>query len=240
MDYIDFTVNKTSLYEQIADALEQAIIRSSSRSEKLPSEQELSKRFNVSRTVTREALKVLKERGLIQSRNGEGSFITKPGRITVSNAINRLVCMNNISDYELYETRIILESESVRMAAVNVEEEEIKHLESTITEMMAEDPLPTEKRIFLDSDYHVTLAKASGNKLLWIFVDVMTALLHEYMIKGLPRPCDLQNTIKQHQKVLDALKEKDADKAETAIREHLKTSWENIELYKREYGEQGN
>jgi DNA-binding FadR family transcriptional regulator len=237
MDNINFTLQKTNLYEQVADNLEQAIIQSGVAIEKLPSEQELSRQFNVSRTVTREALKVLKERGLIKSRNGEGSYITMPERNTVSNAINRLIRMDNISDDDLYNMRIILESASVELAAKNIKPEEIKHLEYTIAQMEAEDPLPTEKRLRLDSDYHITIAKASGNKLLWMFVEVMAALLHDYMIKGLPHPYDLKRTLEEHRKVVDALKTGDAHKAEEAMQEHLNASINNIKIYKIERGE---
>ena len=66
-----FTVKKTNLYEQIADCLENEIIHSEKEIVKLPSEKDLSIQFNVSKTAIREALKVLKERGLIKSKNGE-------------------------------------------------------------------------------------------------------------------------------------------------------------------------
>jgi GntR family transcriptional repressor for pyruvate dehydrogenase complex len=230
MEQIDFTLNKTNLYEQVADSLEQAIIRSGPKAEKLPSEQELSKQFNVSRTVTREALKVLKERGLIKSRNGEGSYITKPNRNTVSSVIKRLIRMDNISDEDLYNMRIILESAGARLAAKNAKPDDIGHLEYTIEQMSAEDPLPTEKRLLLDSDYHITIAKASGNKLLSMFVEVMTVLLRDYIIKGLPHPYDLQKTIKEHKKVVEAIKQEDADKAEAAILNHLNASLKNIKI----------
>jgi GntR family transcriptional repressor for pyruvate dehydrogenase complex len=236
MDNIDFTLNKTNLSEQIADTLEQAIIRSKSKSEKLPSEQELSKQFNVSRTVTREAFKVLKGRGLITSRNGEGSYITKPNGNTVSKILNQIISMDNISDDELYNMRIILESAGVRLAAEHITAEEIARLEYTLKEM-SQNPLPIERRLVFDSDYHITIAKASRNRLLWMFVEVMTVLLHDYMVKGTPDSNDAQQTLKEHKKVIDALKQRDADKADAAIRVHLNASWRNINVYKKEHGE---
>jgi GntR family transcriptional repressor for pyruvate dehydrogenase complex len=228
-------LHKTNLYEQIADNLEQAIIRSKATVKKLPSEQELSRRFKVSRTVTREALKVLKERGLISPRNGEGSFITKPDRDTISSAINRLVRMDDIGDEDLYHMRVILESAGARLAAQNAKPEEIEHLESTIDRMASVDPLPTEERILLDSDFHITIARAGGNRLLWIFVEVMTGLLHGYMIKGLPHPYDLQKTLGEHKKIAGAIKKGEPAEAEAAIRDHLNASLRNIRIYQKEH-----
>ena len=235
MDNIDFTLNKTNLYEQVADTLEEAIVRSKSKKEKLPSEQELSKQFNVSRTVTREALKVLKERGLITSKNGEGSYITKPKRNTITTALNRLIRMDNISDDELYHIRKILEKASVRLAAEHITAEEIAHLENTMQEM-SQNPLPMERRLVFDSDFHITIAKSSRNKLLWIFVEVMIVLLQDYMVKGTDSS-NPQNTLKHHKRIINGLKKRDADKAEIAILAHLNDSWKHINTYKEEHGE---
>ena len=69
----DFAVSKVNLYEQIADRLETWILANSFEGQKkLPSEQALADEFCVSRNVIREALKLLKERGLVDSRNGTG------------------------------------------------------------------------------------------------------------------------------------------------------------------------
>ena len=75
----DFAVSRVNLYEQIAGRLEEWILAHNFKEqEKLPSEQALAEEFNVSRNVVREALKLLKERGLVDSRNGTGSYVTKP------------------------------------------------------------------------------------------------------------------------------------------------------------------
>jgi DNA-binding FadR family transcriptional regulator len=230
MDKINYAVSKINLYEQIADILEQAIIRSDSLIEKLPSEQELSKRFQVSRTVVREALKVLKERGLIQSRNGEGSYISRPNTDTISSAVNRLIRMDNISNDELHGMRMILEIQGVRLAAVRIRSDEIEYLES-ILEKMADVEISLEERIHLEMDFHVTIARSSGNSLLGMFVEVMTILLHDYMIKGVSGLLGITKTLAQHRKILEAVKKKDPDGAEAALRAHLIASRKDVDKY---------
>jgi GntR family transcriptional repressor for pyruvate dehydrogenase complex len=220
MDKINYTVNKTNLYEQIAETLEQAIIGSEIKAEKLPSEQELSKRFKVSRTVIREALKVLKERGLIQSRNGEGSYISKPNTDIISSAINRIVQMDNISNDDLHNMRLILETAGAALAALNADPEETECLEN-ILEQMYDESLPLEKRISLDADFHISIARASGNELLGVFVDIMTLLLKNYMSLGVFDGSRIRNTLGQHKKILDAIKNHESNKAEKAIYDHL-------------------
>ena len=60
---------KAHLYEQVADLMEEEIMTLDSVSGRLPSEQELSEKFDVSRSIIREAMKLLKERGLIKFSN---------------------------------------------------------------------------------------------------------------------------------------------------------------------------
>ncbi|MDR2435158.1 MAG: FadR family transcriptional regulator [Treponema sp.] len=232
MDKINYTVNKINLYEQIADTLEQAIIRQDTRIEKLPSEQELSKRFKVSRTVVREALKILKERGLVQLRNGEGSYISKPNADTVSSAVSRIIQMDNISNDHLHNMRLILETASARLSALHARPKDVKRLEH-ILEQMREIPLPTDKRIVLDSEFHRTIAYSGGNELLGMFVEVMTLLLKDYMIKGFPNPLSIKNTIMEHNEVLEAIRNRDPDGAEEAIRGHLSAARKNVARYEQ-------
>ncbi|GHV92721.1 GntR family transcriptional regulator [Spirochaetia bacterium] len=230
MDKIDYAVNKTNLYEQIAGSLEQAIMRSEFKLTKLPSEQELSRRFQVSRTVIREALKVLKERGLIQSRNGEGSYISRPNADTISSAVNRIVQMDNISNDKLHNMRLILETAGARLAAVNASPEEVAHLEY-IMDQMSNRGLPQDQRIRLDAEFHVVTARASGNELLGIFVDIMTVLLKEYMSKGFFGNNRIKNTIAQHMKVLEGIKNHNPDEAEIALYDHLVAARNDVGKY---------
>jgi GntR family transcriptional repressor for pyruvate dehydrogenase complex len=230
MDRIDYTINKTNLYEQIAEVLEQAIIGLEIKAEKFPSEQELTKRFKVSRTVIREALKVLKERGLIRSRNGKGSYISKPNTDTISSAIKRIVQMDNISNDNLHSMRLILETVGARLAAVHASPKNIEHLEHILNQM-SDETLELSNRIPLDVDFHIGVARASGNELLGMFVDVMTLLLSDYMSKGFFGVTRIRNTLNQHQKIMEAIKDRDEDRAEAVIYDHLVAARKDVGKY---------
>ena len=110
-------LNKKPLYEQIADSIEEAIIYKGEAASKLPSEMALSAQFGVSRTIIREALKLLQARGLVEIRVGGGAFITKPESEDVSELLLRIVQMDRIEDKDVYEIRIILEVAAIREAA---------------------------------------------------------------------------------------------------------------------------
>ena len=235
---INYNLNKVNLYEQIADSLEQAIVQSKIKTEKLPSEQELSRQFKVSRTVIREALKVLKERGLIESRNGGCSSISKPNTDTVSSVLNRIIRMDNISNDDLHHLRLILETAAVRLAALHSSPAELEHLESTLAKM-TDKTLPESDRVSLDADFHITIARASKNELLGMFVEVMTILLDEYMLKGIFGPSGIEKTLKQHNKVLKAIKARKPELAEAALQEHLIASRGNVDKYEQKKGNYG-
>ena len=230
MGTIDYNVNKTNLYEQIADTLEQAIIHSDIKAEKLPSEQELSNQFKVSRTVIREALKVLKERGFIDSRNGDGSYISKPNTDNFSSVLNRIIAIDNISNDDLHCMRLILETAAARLAAIHIKKAEVDHLEF-ILEQMLDTSLPLEERIRYDADFHITIARSSRNVLLGMFLEAMTTLFREYMLKGVSGVSGMKRTNVQHRNVLQAIKNHDPTAAETAIQEHLAASRKNVGNY---------
>ena len=226
-----YSIKKTNLYEQIADCLENEIINSKTKIVKLPSEKDLSVQFNVSKTAIREALKVLKERGLITSKNGEGSFVTKPDLTSISNSLNRIVRMDKIDDVDLFELRMILESASARKAALHAKKSDIAKMEELIDKITEKAAIP-EERINLDSQFHIIIAKSGKNPLMKLFVEVMTLQLRNFMLKGAYH-LDINKTYTEHKKIVDAIKEGNSDNAEKAMQNHLKVGWKNVQNYNR-------
>ena len=72
-------VSRKNLYETVADKLEESIMSNSALvGTKLPPEQTVAENYGVSRNVVREAFKTLHERGIIEVKNGEGAYVSKP------------------------------------------------------------------------------------------------------------------------------------------------------------------
>jgi len=240
----NWEVKRTNLYEQIADALENAILQTgisalaegeSHSEDKLPSEQALAVKFGVSRTVIREALKLVKERGLIEQRTGEGSYITKPSPGAVSNVMSRMILMDNIGDDEIVDVRGILEIASCRLAAVNADEADIAQMQSTL-DAMKEHWDDNEAMIRMDTDFHIAMAKASKNKLLGILIEAMTVLIRKFIRKSIYAPGAKPDGMMRHALIMDAIKSRDPDVAEAAIRNHLEVSRQNVEWFTLHYG----
>lgn len=230
MQSIDFNVKHTNLYEVIAEKLETMILSDSSQLEqKLPSEQSLAASFGVSRPVIREALMLLKARGLVVQRNGEGSFISNPPPQELTNTINRMVQMNNIPTYSMYEIRVTLEIMASRLAAERATEEELSEL-SRINDEMERHMHDIKKRVELDIRFHTKLAELSGNPLLGIFVTSMTSLLETMLTQALELPGTNEDGISYHRKIIDALRTRNPEQAEDTIRGHLVASMRNYEV----------
>lgn len=244
MESPNWEVKRTNLYEQIADALENAILQSgvsvlaegeSTREDKLPSEQTLATKFGVSRTVIREALKLVKERGLIEQRTGEGSYITKPRPDAISNVVSRMILMDNIGDDEIVAVRGILEIASCRLAATNADAADLAKMESILDSMKANWD-DNETMIRMDTDFHIAIAVASKNKLLGILVEAMTVLIRKFIRKSIYAPGAKPDGMKRHAVILTALKTRDPEAAEAAIRNHLEVSRQNVAWFTLHYG----
>ena len=135
--------------------------------EKLPSEINFSKMLGVSRNVLREALRVLKEWGLIEIKPGSGAYVCKPEFNSLQSNINRLVILNDVDIKEFFELRSLLEEQACLEAADSISKNELDILGATLSKMNEiEDP---EKWGACELKFHLTIAKASRNKLLCIF-----------------------------------------------------------------------
>ena len=223
-------VSRVNLYEQIADKLEELILDSGYASEKLPSEQALAEQFAVSRNVVREALKILKERGLIESRNGTGSYIRKPEAANLSDVISRMVVMDNIDYRAIYDVRIILETAACRSAATRVTTEQLMRMEQLL-ERLKDKSISVRERRETDFAFHVAIAEAADNPLLVVLVQAMKNIFIEMIEKGIFITGGIEDGIMRHGRILTALKAHDPYQAEKAMYDHLHFSKKNVEQY---------
>jgi GntR family transcriptional repressor for pyruvate dehydrogenase complex len=217
-------LKKVKLSEALADKLENIILGDIKLfGQKLPSEQELAKNFGVSRNIVREALKLLKERGLVTSRTGDGSYFSKPEPQTLTNLISRMLVMNNIDAENIYEMRVMLECNACILAAQRATEADLDSL-AAINREMEEKQQDLDVRVDLDLQFHARIAEISGNALLSIFVKSMTHLRKVMIRQAIQSLGGSQDGNDYHGRVIAALRVRDAGKAEQIMREHLTES----------------
>lgn len=230
MDY--YSRPPAQLSEQIANYLEEEIIASGKVGDRLPSEQHLADRFEASRTIVREALKILRARGLIESRTGSGAYITRPDVQDLSHMVTRIIRMNDINYADIYDVRYYLEAAAVRAVAERADEDELKTLD-TILVRLRNYNLGVLERRDLDFEFHKSIARISGNPLLALLVETMANVFKEVIKIGIFVEGGIDDAIVRHQRILDALHARDAVLAEKMMYEHLEQSREN---YRKYYG----
>lgn len=227
MQKINYSVQRVNLYESIADNLEQMILNDSSQiGQRLPSEQTLAENFGVSRNVVRESLKILKERHLVSLKTGEGAYIEKPDNRSLTELLNRIILLDNVEHSAVMEVRRIIETEACRLAAERNEPGAFDVLDEINASMMKykED---IEKRISLDIQFHITIAKLSHNPLLELFAQSMANLLAPILRTALIPEGGNENGIEFHKQIIATLRSQDGEKAEKLMRQHLEESVEN-------------
>ena len=113
-------VGRASLRDEVAQILEQRILDGSfPAGERVPSEFELTERFGVSRTVVRDALRVLETRGLVETRHGIGTLVKPASFEAYAEAIAMVLLRSDLTIGDVFEARATLEGQLAFVAAAN-------------------------------------------------------------------------------------------------------------------------
>src|ERR1700723_2057102 len=129
---------KTSrLYEQIVQQVEDSILKGQLKpGDQLPAERDLAQRFGVSRTAVREAVKTLREKGLVEAYPGRGTFITNGTARSIQQTLDRMIRSGQAEGtVHLTEVREILDPEIAALAAQRVDEEMLSAMREAIAVM---------------------------------------------------------------------------------------------------------
>src|SRR5215467_10123494 len=177
-------VRTSRLYEQIVQQIEESIVKGDLKpGDQLPAERDLAQRFGVSRTAVREAVKALREKGLVEAFSGRGTFITNGTTQAIRQSLD---LMSRIGQQEgfthLAELRQILEPGIAALAAVRIEEQLLATMRESVAIMdrSLEDP---DAYIEADLDFHLALAEAAANPLVLSLLDSIVGLLREQRLK---------------------------------------------------------
>lgn len=216
-----------SLAKQIAEKIRLAIMDGRLEvDERLPTEQELAQRFKVSRPTIREALKRLAAQNLIRSRRGPtgGTFVSRPSQeelqATLMGATTLLVTLGEFSLAEVGEARLQLEQICSRLAAERRRDE---HLERMADELKLQKGNDLSDEDFCASDvrFHRALVDATGNSILQFVMFTVIEALQPVSNMVIFRFRDRKKIVAQHDRIHRAIRMRDADLAEKAVKEQM-------------------
>jgi GntR family transcriptional regulator, transcriptional repressor for pyruvate dehydrogenase complex len=215
-------VRTSRLYEQIVQQIEESIVKGDLKpGDQLPAERELAQRFGVSRTAVREAVKALREKGLVEAFSGRGTFITDGTKQAVRQSLDLMVKIGQPEgSRHLAEVRAILEPEIAALAAARIQEPELTTMREAVATMDRAGTDP-EAYIEADLDFHLALAEGAANPLILSLLDSIVALLREQRLRIFRVPGGPERGQIHHKRILDAVERRDSDKAREAMRAHL-------------------
>ena len=216
-------VSTQKLYVNIVEQIEERILRGELKpGDCLPPERELTEQFGVSRTVIREAIKALVQKGLVDPRPGLGTFVKHDLTEAMRQSLSLIMRLEGEqSSLDLMEFREILEPEIAAMAAARAGQAHIEAMEQAIQQMDA--AADTEAYMQADLEFHLALARATGNRLIPRFLDMIVDLLVEQRqqigeAKGLSL---VESSQTYHRRITNAVIRRDPAAARDLMRGHL-------------------
>ena len=215
-------VRSSRLYEQIVQQVEESIHKGALKAgDQLPPERELAEQFGVSRTAVREAVKALREKGLVEAYPGRGTFITDGSSYTIRQSLDRMMRSGHEGFTSLAEVREILEPEIAALATTRAGEEDIAAMREQVAAMDAAKSDP-EAYIEADLDFHLALAEAADNAIILSLIDSIVGLLREQRMRIFQVDGGPERGQYHHKRILEAIEHRDPVGAREAMKAHLK------------------
>lgn len=224
------TIKRISLSQQVLTSILDYIREHQLRvGDKLPTEGEFAQRFQVSRTSVREAMKVLNFNGAVESIPGKGAFIREPMLNFLLNSDEKLVDRANASIAQVMEVRLAVELLAAELAIKRATEQDLDHIQESIEEMRqavaAGQPWTWESPSF-----HIRIAQSTKNPLVVKLMESYTDTVARYCETMETFHVEAQEHIRSHQAILDAIRARDVQAAQRAIRAHMEGSEREMHL----------
>ncbi|UZP66120.1 FadR family transcriptional regulator [Desulfovibrio mangrovi] len=214
-------MQQTKIYEQVVARIRDLIDSGQIRpGDKLPSERNLAEIFKVSRSSLREAIRALQESGVLESRRGDGTYVSLPPGSDLLAPFAEVMTQQRVRLWQLFQFRLAIEPQIARLAA---QERTEGHLEALrhVLELQEKELGNGEKTGYADLHFHQLIAMATGNPL---FVDVVTraeSKLAETRNEPLQSEERQKASLQSHRDIFTTIMQRDADAAEEAMRTHL-------------------
>ena len=217
-------LQRLSLFEALAAQVEEWILSGQLEAgEKLPSEGSLGRQFEVSRPVVREALARLRERGLIETVSGSGTFVRHPDADHLAEAVLRhlrVTAGGTDSIGKVYEARLALETTTARLAAERATEHDLAQIGARLEAMRA-DRDDVQRWTAADLGFHLAVARASHNPFLSTLLTPLVKVIERGIIESFRSRDAVESGLRAHERIFDRLEDGDAAGAEQAMHEHL-------------------
>ena len=219
-----------NLSEGIVNQIMQAINNGELKpGDKLPAEREMCTVFSVSRTVIRDALKMLVGLGVVTIRHGMGAYINE---VDGAGDVSRLAALLQISRgtvEELFQVREVIESQAVIWCTQNANEHDLRLLQHIVRKGKEIGDADESKLALLDAEFHLKIVESAGNRVLMRLMINLLDLLGENRARALMVPGRQRLSVLEHETIYEAIEQRDPELAHRRMLNHLTNVKEAIE-----------
>jgi GntR family transcriptional repressor for pyruvate dehydrogenase complex len=211
------------LYEQIVQQIEESILGGALKpGDQLPAERELGQQFGVSRTAVREAVKCLREKGLLEAFSGKGTFVTNSTSQAIRQSLDLMTRIGQPESFmHLVELRQILEPEIAALAATRMDDQLLTTMREAVA-TMDKHLHDADAYIEADLDFHLAMAEAAGNPLVLSLLDSIVDLLRELRLRIFRVDGGPERGQFHHKRILEAFERRSPQAALELMRAHLR------------------
>lgn len=234
-------IKPKKIYEEVAETIYEMIQTGELKpGEKMDSVQLLAENFQVGRSAIREALSALRAMGLVEMKQGEGTYVREFEAEQITYPLSTAILMNKEDVANLLEVRKIIESGTVVAAAIKRTDEQLKTMAEALEEMKRANG-NEELGEKADFQFHLTLAEASQNPMLVGLMKNVSGLMVETMKETrrlwlFSKQTTMERLFEEHLAIFEAIRDQDEEKARREMLAHL----ENVEEILQNYFQQNS
>ncbi len=224
---------------EVARSLVEYVLRSGEVSvgDKLPPERQFAEEFSVGRSAVREALKSLSLLGLVEIRQGDGTYVASHASNLLPKVVEWGLMLGHQRTMETVEARQHIEVLMAGLAATRRDEITVQRLGELVATMEASVENP-EALVEADVAFHMELARAANNRVLSNILSSLQSLLHAWISRVIDeKPENARLTITEHRRILEAIAAGHEEAAKAAMSAHLSRARRRLEVTLEEAGQ---
>lgn len=218
-------VQQAKTYELVIQQIRSAILDGSfAPGTRLPSVKSLSESLGVGQSAVREALSALRVTGLVEVRQGNGTFVASLNHSDIVRSVERAESMANSEMQALLELRMSIEAGASYYAALRRQTQHLEDMQSALRRMESDlsDFVSGEDA---DWQFHYAIARASHNPYMQSLMETISSRIRSSLRKSREMlfqiPAEGHRLLSQHQAIYEAIEEQMPDGASEAMLTHL-------------------
>jgi len=189
--------------------------------DKIPPEREFAQSLNISRASLRTGIGYLAAMGVMKIRHGVGTFVADGPAEFGKTSFSLMGALHGFQSWQMFEARLILESNLAALAAERGKEEHHTALAEEVAEIFASVDHPANFLIH-DVLFHRIVSQASGNPILAVLMETVTSAMYEKRRKTVERSIDLRESAEMHRLIFRAIRSRNPAEARKLMEQHLR------------------